>query len=244
MMSLVVRLRQLSTQATFCVRATYGRDPPTCIIASRPERRWYRSASTSFARHSGGRVGRPRPGRSAETLSATAQASPPPQGSIPLQNAEPLEWDEPALQPEAEPEGVFVLPAPSHSRVKTADFVKSSTAVSQCPPAKHPEFAVIGRSNVGKSSLINMLTGKKALAQISKTPGESKICTVYCCSYSTCQNKLSLCHAGKTKCINHFIINNSWFLVDLPGYGWVFSTCFINPTLRMATYPWCCVADA
>lgn len=194
-MSFVLRLRQLSTRATSCVRATYGRDPPTCAIASRPECRCYRSASTSFARHSGGRVGRPRPSRSAETLSATAQASPPPQGSVPLQNAEPLEWDEPALQPEAEPEGVFVLPAPSHSRVKTADFVKSSTAVSQCPPAKHPEFAVIGRSNVGKSSLINMLTGKKALAQISKTP-------------------------GKTKCINHFIINNSWFLVDLPGYGY------------------------
>lgn len=82
-------------------------------------------------------------------------------------NDQQLEWDE----AEPEPEQVLVLPPPSHSRIKTSDFVKSSTAVSQCPPAKHPEFAVIGRSNVGKSSLINMLTGKKALAQISKTPG-------------------------------------------------------------------------
>lgn len=83
---------------------------------------------------------------------------------------EQLQWDE--AEQELEPQQVLVLPAPSHSRVKTAEFVKSSTAVSQCPPSKHPEFAVIGRSNVGKSSLINMLTGKKALAQISKTPGQ------------------------------------------------------------------------
>ena len=89
-------------------------------------------------------------------------------------NDEQLEWDE----VEPEPEQVLVLPPPSNSRVKTSDFVKSSTAVSQCPPAKHPEFAVIGRSNVGKSSLINMLTGKKALAQISKTPGEMNTLTV------------------------------------------------------------------
>ena len=80
-----------------------------------------------------------------------------------------LEWDE--AEDEPDPQQLLVLPPPSHSRVKTADFVKSSTAVSQCPPSKHPEFAVIGRSNVGKSSLINMLTGRKALAQISKTPG-------------------------------------------------------------------------
>lgn len=82
---------------------------------------------------------------------------------------EQLEWDE--AEDDSHSQQVLVLPAPSHSRVRTAEFVKSSTAVSQCPPSKHPEFAVIGRSNVGKSSLINMLTGKKALAQISKTPG-------------------------------------------------------------------------
>lgn len=79
--------------------------------------------------------------------------------------------------------------------IKTADFIKSSTTLSQCPvPDKH-EFAFIGRSNVGKSSLINMLTGRKSLAKISGTP-------------------------GKTQTINHFIINNEWYLVDLPGYGY------------------------
>ncbi|EFN59273.1 hypothetical protein CHLNCDRAFT_17068, partial [Chlorella variabilis] len=80
-------------------------------------------------------------------------------------------------------------------RVKSAEFVKSSTSVEQCPPARYPEFAVIGRSNVGKSSLINMLTGRNALAMVSKTP-------------------------GKTRLINHFLINGAWFLVDLPGYGY------------------------
>lgn len=80
---------------------------------------------------------------------------------------EPLEWDAEPLQSPAE----LFLPPPTNTKVKTADFVKSSTAISQCPTSRHPEFAIIGRSNVGKSSLINMLTGRKALAQISKTPG-------------------------------------------------------------------------
>jgi GTP-binding protein len=79
-------------------------------------------------------------------------------------------------------------------RVKKAQYVKSSVSLAQCPKAKLPEFAVIGRSNVGKSSLINMLTGQESLAKVSKTP-------------------------GKTVAINHFLINDSWYLVDLPGYG-------------------------
>jgi GTP-binding protein len=79
--------------------------------------------------------------------------------------------------------------------IKKAEFVTSSTKASQCPPAILPEFAFIGRSNVGKSSLINMLTGNKALAKISATP-------------------------GKTQLINHFRINDNWYLVDLPGYGY------------------------
>lgn len=78
--------------------------------------------------------------------------------------------------------------------IKTAKFFVSSQKISQCPKPNLPEYAFIGRSNVGKSSLINMLTSHKDLAKTSSTP-------------------------GKTKLINHFIINESWYLVDLPGYG-------------------------
>ena len=80
-------------------------------------------------------------------------------------------------------------------KINTSEFVTSSSGIEQCPPATKAEFAFIGRSNVGKSSLINMLTGKKGLAKISSRP-------------------------GKTQLINHFEIDKSWFLVDLPGYGW------------------------
>jgi GTP-binding protein len=79
--------------------------------------------------------------------------------------------------------------------VKSAEFVCSNTQISKLPPPVKPEYAFIGRSNVGKSSLINMLTGKKGLAKTSQTP-------------------------GKTQLINHFIINDDWYLVDLPGYGY------------------------
>ena len=75
-----------------------------------------------------------------------------------------------------------------------AKFVTSNTDFKNCPPAKYPEFAFIGRSNVGKSSLINSLTFHKGLAKTSQTP-------------------------GKTQLINHFIIDEKWYLVDLPGYG-------------------------
>lgn len=79
--------------------------------------------------------------------------------------------------------------------IKSAKFEVSSTKLSQCPPNKWPEIAFIGRSNVGKSSLINMLTGHSHLAKTSSTP-------------------------GKTQLINHFIINDNWYIVDLPGYGY------------------------
>ena len=79
--------------------------------------------------------------------------------------------------------------------IKESRFIKSSSALEQCPPPNKAEFAFIGRSNVGKSSLINMLTGRKSLAKISSKP-------------------------GKTQLINHFEIDGSWYLVDLPGYGW------------------------
>ena len=79
-------------------------------------------------------------------------------------------------------------------QIKSAEFTISNTEVSKCPLDGKPEFAFIGRSNVGKSSLINMLTSKKGLAKTSGTP-------------------------GKTQLINHFLINEHWYLVDLPGYG-------------------------
>lgn len=79
--------------------------------------------------------------------------------------------------------------------VSSAEFVKSSQELNQCPQPDMPEFAFIGRSNVGKSSLINMLVEKKDLAKTSSQP-------------------------GKTQLINHFLINEEWYLVDLPGYGY------------------------
>ena len=79
--------------------------------------------------------------------------------------------------------------------IKSAEFVISNTRIDRCPQDGKPEYAFIGRSNVGKSSLINMLTRKPKLAMTSATP-------------------------GKTMLINHFIINKAWYLVDLPGYGY------------------------
>ena len=79
--------------------------------------------------------------------------------------------------------------------INNAEFVISNTDVTKCPASTFPGYAFIGRSNVGKSSLINMLTNRKSLAMTSSTP-------------------------GKTMLINHFLINESWYLVDLPGYGY------------------------
>ena len=79
--------------------------------------------------------------------------------------------------------------------IKQARFIISNTDVKKCPPPDRPEYAFIGRSNVGKSSLINMLVGQKSLAKVSVRP-------------------------GKPQLINHFIIDESWYLVDLPGYGY------------------------
>ena len=80
-------------------------------------------------------------------------------------------------------------------KIFNAEFIVSNSSIKKCPKHSLPEYAFIGRSNVGKSSLINMLCGKKSLAKISSAP-------------------------GKTKLINHFLINKKWYLVDLPGYGY------------------------
>lgn len=79
--------------------------------------------------------------------------------------------------------------------IKTTDFIASNTDITKCPETDKPEYAFIGRSNVGKSSLINQLLARRNLARISSTP-------------------------GKTRLINHFLVNDEWYLVDLPGYGY------------------------
>lgn len=91
-------------------------------------------------------------------------------------------------------------------QIKSADFVTSSTDWRKCPETQKPEFAFIGRSNVGKSSLINMLVDRKKLAKTSSTP-------------------------GKTQTVNHFLVNDSWYLVDLPGYGYASAS-------RSARFEW------
>lgn len=79
--------------------------------------------------------------------------------------------------------------------IKTVTFISSGTDPDKCPGPDRPEYAFIGRSNVGKSSLLNMIAGRKSLARISVSP-------------------------GKTQTINHFLVNDAWYLVDLPGYGY------------------------
>jgi GTP-binding protein len=84
-------------------------------------------------------------------------------------------------------------------KILSTEFIKSSKTIGTCPKADFPEYAFIGRSNVGKSSLINMICDKKKLAKTSETP-------------------------GKTQLINHFLINETWYIVDLPGYGFAKSS--------------------
>ncbi|HEY9113250.1 MAG TPA: ribosome biogenesis GTP-binding protein YihA/YsxC, partial [Bacteroidales bacterium] len=79
-------------------------------------------------------------------------------------------------------------------KINNAEFITSSVKNDQCPKPDKPEYAFIGRSNVGKSSLINMLTGRRKLAKVSGSP-------------------------GKTITINHFLVDETWYIVDLPGYG-------------------------
>lgn len=89
---------------------------------------------------------------------------------------------------------IVIGPYAGHSKIQEVEFVKSSNKPKDCPRDNRPEFAILGRSNVGKSSLINALSRKKEVALTSKKP-------------------------GKTQLINHFLVNKSWYIVDLPGYG-------------------------
>ncbi|KAK7319686.1 hypothetical protein RJT34_04410 [Clitoria ternatea] len=104
---------------------------------------------------------------------------------------EPQEVNESMVLPGS---NIVIGPYAGDSKIKDVEFVKSSSRAKDCPKDHRPEFAILGRSNVGKSSLINSLVRKKELALTSKKP-------------------------GKTQLINHFLVNKSWYLVDLPGYG-------------------------
>ncbi|KAL2922849.1 hypothetical protein RDABS01_007700 [Bienertia sinuspersici] len=104
---------------------------------------------------------------------------------------DPIEITEQMILPGS---NIVVGPYSGHAQIKEVSFVKSSNRPKDCPKDGLPEFAVLGRSNVGKSSLINALVRKKEVALTSKKP-------------------------GKTQLINHFLINKSWYIVDLPGYG-------------------------
>ncbi|KAF7828602.1 GTP-binding protein [Senna tora] len=104
---------------------------------------------------------------------------------------EPNEVNEDMVLPGS---NIVVGPYAGDARIKEVEFVKSSGRAKDCPKDERPEFAILGRSNVGKSSLINALVRKKEIALTSKKP-------------------------GKTQLINHFLVNKSWYIVDLPGYG-------------------------
>ncbi|KAJ8537719.1 hypothetical protein K7X08_014259 [Anisodus acutangulus] len=98
---------------------------------------------------------------------------------------------------------IVIGPYAGDAKIKEVEFVKSSNKPKDCPKDERPEFAMLGRSNVGKSSLINSLVKKKEVALTSKKP-------------------------GKTQLINHFLVNKSWYIVDLPGYGLLFESRYLG----------------
>lgn len=104
---------------------------------------------------------------------------------------------------------IVIGPYAGHSQIKEVEFIKSSSRPKDCPKDDRPEFAILGRSNVGKSSLINVLVRKKEIALTSKKP-------------------------GKTQLINHFLVNKSWYIVDLPGYG--FATASESARMDWSTF--------
>ncbi|KAK4781032.1 hypothetical protein SAY87_017138 [Trapa incisa] len=133
--------------------------------------------------------------------SAASRASADPEMAEMARFAQKVLFIPPGVEPE-EVSGDMVLPGSNivvgpyagHAQIKEVGFVKSSGKAKDCPKDGRPEFAILGRSNVGKSSLINALVKKKEVALTSKKP-------------------------GKTQLINHFLVNKSWYIVDLPGYG-------------------------
>lgn len=129
-------------------------------------------------------------------VSSSSSTTPPPPTS-----AKTVLFIPPGIEPDDITESIIlpgsnivVGPYAGHAQIKEVQFIKSSNRPKDCPKDGRPEFAILGRSNVGKSSLINALVRKKEIALTSKKP-------------------------GKTQLINHFLVNKSWYIVDLPGYG-------------------------
>jgi GTP-binding protein len=118
-----------------------------------------------------------------------------------------------------EPDVAERLKCSTNAKITSSEYISSAVNLEGCPPPKYPEFAFIGRSNVGKSSLINCLTSRKALAMVSKTPGTPRASA----AAAAFAPRLTPPAAGKTQTINHFKVVSGnfgpWYLVDLPGYG-------------------------
>jgi GTP-binding protein len=142
---------------------TQGLNSRTCSYRQLASQQQQRAAAAAPASAAAGSSTAGRPQKDAQLSS---------QG-IDVPQDEPKQQQQQQQQQEL-PELQLQLPEPTNIQVKTAEFVKSSVKVGDCPPAKYPEFAVIGRSNVGKSSLINMLTNRKSLAMVSKQPGKQQ----------------------------------------------------------------------
>uniref|UniRef100_A0A0E0NS17 EngB-type G domain-containing protein n=1 Tax=Oryza rufipogon TaxID=4529 RepID=A0A0E0NS17_ORYRU len=180
------------------LRAVAPRPVPPPPRASLPVRRTLSSPAGAARTASAGDAPPPAQRTGLKGGRKSAPPPPPPRGS----SVNPALFFPPGVDRDAAVAAEMVIPASNivvgpyagDSRVKEAEFVKSSARARDCPKDDRPEFAVLGRSNVGKSSLINALIRRKEAALTSKKP-------------------------GKTQTINHFLVNKSWYLVDLPGYG-------------------------
>ncbi|KNA13271.1 hypothetical protein SOVF_118330 [Spinacia oleracea] len=156
---------------------------PFNLSLSFPLQTSFSISSTNLHRHAFSSSAAPPPPSDTAKFASTVLFVPP--------GVEPNEVTEDMILPGS---NIVIGPYAGHSQIKEVTFVKSSNRSKDCPNDGLPEFAVLGRSNVGKSSLINTLVKKKEVALTSKKP-------------------------GKTQLINHFLINKSWYIVDLPGYG-------------------------
>ncbi|XP_077217035.1 P-loop containing nucleoside triphosphate hydrolases superfamily protein isoform X2 [Tasmannia lanceolata] len=179
------RLFHLQTSSFYSSLSLYSFSPPIPLSFQKP-------ISLSFLQN-------PKPFSSNQARSLSATSKPPTSDTskfikTALFVPPGIERDEVTEEMILPGSNIIIGPYAGHSQIKEVEFVKSSPRARDCPKDDRPEFAILGRSNVGKSSLINALVRKKEVALTSKKP-------------------------GKTQLINHFLVNKSWYIVDLPGYG-------------------------